>query len=115
MIAQGRGGRIIGEPSMPLPFFFFCVAHFGLAIIVLGACSGTGKQGQASLSAYSASKFSVRGLTQAAGESRSSSPPGFDAVRILKHVWTDSALEFGSYGITVNAYAPGPVKTPMCM
>lgn len=65
MIAQGRGGRIIG------------------------ACSGTGKQGQASLSAYSASKFSIRGLTQAA------------------------ALEFGSYGITVNAYAPGPVKTPM--
>ena len=25
-----------------------------------------------------------------------------------------SALEFGSHGITVNAYAPGPVKTPMC-
>jgi len=65
MMAQGRGGRIIG------------------------ACSGTGKQGQASLSAYSASKFGIRGLTQTA------------------------ALEFGSHGITVNAYAPGPVKTPM--
>jgi len=65
MIAQGRGGRIIG------------------------ACSGTGKQGQASLSAYSASKFAIRGLTQSA------------------------ALEFGAHGITVNAYAPGPVKTPM--
>jgi len=65
MMAQGRGGRIIG------------------------ACSGTGKQGQASLSAYSASKFAIRGLTQSA------------------------ALEFGSHGITVNAYAPGPVKTPM--
>ncbi|TFK68588.1 NAD(P)-binding protein [Pluteus cervinus] len=35
------------------------------------------------LSAYSASKFSVRGLTQAA------------------------SLEFGQYGITVNVYAPG--------
>ncbi|KAI0273052.1 hypothetical protein BGY98DRAFT_1099595 [Russula aff. rugulosa BPL654] len=65
MIAQGRGGRIIG------------------------ACSGTGKQGQASLSAYSASKFGIRALTQCA------------------------ALEFGAHGITVNAYAPGPVKTPM--
>ncbi|KAI9451786.1 hypothetical protein F5148DRAFT_532564 [Russula earlei] len=65
MIAQGRGGRIIG------------------------ACSGTGKQGQASLSAYSASKFGIRAITQCA------------------------ALEFGGYGITVNAYAPGPVKTPM--
>jgi len=65
MIAQGRGGRIIG------------------------ACSGTGKQGQASLSAYSASKFGIRALTQCA------------------------ALEFGRHRITVNAYAPGPVKTPM--
>ncbi|KAI0001178.1 hypothetical protein BJV77DRAFT_938964 [Russula vinacea] len=66
MIAQGRGGRIIG------------------------ACSGTGKQGQASLSAYSASKFGIRALTQCA------------------------ALEFGGHRITVNSYAPGPVKTPMC-
>jgi len=65
MIEQGRGGRIIG------------------------ACSGTGKQAQASLSAYSASKFAIRGLTQSA------------------------ALEFGAHGITVNAYTPGPVKTPM--
>ncbi|KAF8266242.1 acetoin reductase family protein [Lactarius quietus] len=65
MMAQGRGGRIIG------------------------ACSGTGKQGQASLSAYSASKFGIRALTQCA------------------------ALEFGKHAITVNAYAPGPVKTPM--
>ncbi|KAI0261213.1 hypothetical protein BC834DRAFT_972813 [Gloeopeniophorella convolvens] len=65
MIAQARGGRIIG------------------------ACSGTGKQGQASLGAYSASKFGIRALTQCA------------------------ALEFGKHGITVNAYAPGPVKTAM--
>jgi len=65
MIAQGRGGRIIG------------------------ACSGLGKQASAHATAYSASKFGVRGLTQSA------------------------ALEFGAHGITVNAYAPGPVKTPM--
>ncbi|KAJ7099859.1 hypothetical protein C8R43DRAFT_1141387 [Mycena crocata] len=65
MILQGRGGRIIG------------------------ACSGSGKQGYSILPDYSASKFAVRGLTQAA------------------------ALEFGKHGITVNTYAPGSVVTPM--
>ncbi|KAF7348887.1 hypothetical protein MVEN_01408900 [Mycena venus] len=44
MISQGRGGRIIG------------------------ACSGAGKQALAMLPDYSASKFAVRGLTQAAAE-----------------------------------------------
>ncbi|KAJ7103818.1 acetoin reductase family protein [Mycena epipterygia] len=65
MILQGRGGRIIG------------------------ATSGAGKQGYGPLPDYSASKFAVRGLTQAA------------------------AQEFGKYGITVNTYAPGSVITPM--
>ncbi|KAJ7808609.1 short chain oxidoreductase [Mycena olivaceomarginata] len=69
MVAQGRGGRIIG------------------------ACSLAGKQGEnqltqaqrahPKLSTYSASKFAVRGLTQAA------------------------ATELGPHGITVNAYALG--------
>ncbi|PSR74402.1 hypothetical protein PHLCEN_2v9910 [Hermanssonia centrifuga] len=44
MIKQGRGGRIIG------------------------ASSGAGKKGTFCMSAYSASKFAVRGLTQAVGE-----------------------------------------------
>ncbi|KAJ7699205.1 hypothetical protein B0H17DRAFT_1196296 [Mycena rosella] len=65
MIKQGRGGRIIG------------------------ACSLAGKQGLATLGPYTASKFAVRGITQAA------------------------ALEFGAHGITVNAYAPGAIDTPM--
>ncbi|KAJ7097579.1 acetoin reductase family protein [Mycena epipterygia] len=65
MISQGRGGRIIGASSL------------------------SGKRGGAAVSAYSASKFAIRGLTQAA------------------------ALEFGSHGITVNAYAPGTIDTPM--
>ncbi|KAJ7779154.1 hypothetical protein B0H16DRAFT_806616 [Mycena metata] len=65
MIAQGRGGRIIGASSV------------------------AGKKALATQSAYSASKFANRGLTQAA------------------------ALEFGPHGITVNAYAPGAVDTPM--
>ncbi|KAG1883245.1 hypothetical protein F4604DRAFT_281896 [Suillus subluteus] len=63
MIAQGEGGRIIGASSL------------------------AGKKGLRSLSAYCASKFAVRGLTQSA--------------------------ELGRNGITVNAYAPGIIQTPM--
>ncbi|MGC3362699.1 SDR family NAD(P)-dependent oxidoreductase, partial [Enterococcus faecalis] len=40
---------------------------------------------------YSSSKFAVRGMTQIA------------------------ARDLADYGITVNAYAPGIVKTPMMM
>ncbi|KAJ6482561.1 NAD-binding protein [Mycena sanguinolenta] len=65
MIAQGRGGRIIGASSF------------------------AGKKAIALQAVYSASKFAVRGLTQAA------------------------ALEFGPHGITVNAVAPGAVVTTM--
>ncbi|KIK92885.1 hypothetical protein PAXRUDRAFT_829565 [Paxillus rubicundulus Ve08.2h10] len=65
MVKQGRGGRIIGASSL------------------------AGKQGYPLLSAYCASKFAVKGLTQVA------------------------ALELGRYGITVNAYAPGLIVTPM--
>ncbi|EGN94562.1 hypothetical protein SERLA73DRAFT_188531 [Serpula lacrymans var. lacrymans S7.3] len=56
---------------------------------IIGACSLAGKIGHAYLSAYSASKFAVKGLTQSA------------------------ARELGRYGITVNAYAPGPIQTSM--
>ncbi|KAH9478057.1 Short-chain dehydrogenase [Psilocybe cubensis] len=63
MIRQGRGGRIIGAASV------------------------ASKQGLSMLSAYSASKFAVRGLTQSA------------------------AIELAKYNITVNAYAPGAVDT----
>jgi len=65
MIKQGRGGRIVG------------------------ACSTAGKVGVLNLSAYCASKFAVRGLTQAA------------------------ALELREHEITVNCYAPGYVDTSM--
>ncbi|KAJ6506169.1 acetoin reductase family protein [Mycena vitilis] len=65
MISQGRGGRMIG------------------------ACSTAGKQGSPMASAYCASKFAIRGLTQSA------------------------ASEYGPHRITVNSYAPGPTDTEM--
>ncbi|KAF7324647.1 NAD(P)-binding protein [Mycena kentingensis (nom. inval.)] len=65
MVKQGRGGRIIGASSI------------------------TGKQGQPNIAAYSASKWVVRGLTQAI------------------------AQELGPHGITVNAFSPGPIDTAM--
>jgi meso-butanediol dehydrogenase/(S,S)-butanediol dehydrogenase/diacetyl reductase len=64
-IKQGSGGKVIGAASQ--------VAH--------RAAGG--------FAAYSASKFAVRGLTQAA------------------------AQEWAQHGITVNAYAPGVVDTPL--
>jgi len=65
MIAQGHGGKIIGAASI--------AAHKGFAM----------------LGHYSASKWAVRGLTQAA------------------------AQEWAEHGITVNAFCPGIVGTAM--
>ncbi len=65
MIEQGEGGKIIGAASI--------AAHKGFGM----------------LGHYSASKFAVRGLTQAA------------------------AQEWAEHGITVNAYCPGIVGTKM--
>lgn len=65
MVAQGTGGKIIGAASI--------VAHRPFPL----------------LGNYSASKWGVRGLTQAA------------------------AMEWAQHGITVNAYCPGIVGTAM--
>lgn len=56
---------------------------------LIGASSQAGHRGAALLASYSATKFAVRGLTQAA------------------------AQEWAEHGITVNAYAPGIVDTPL--
>ncbi|KAJ7040939.1 acetoin reductase family protein [Mycena alexandri] len=77
---------------------FLCYKYAGIQMVkqgregsrIIGACSVAGKRaGSPFLGAYCASKFAVRGLTQAA------------------------ALEFGGHGITVNAYAPGAIDTDM--
>lgn len=59
-------------------------------------------------SAYSASKFAVRGLTQTAGELESK------LCGNLTLICNISAQEWGKHGIRVNAYAPGAVSTEMC-
>jgi meso-butanediol dehydrogenase/(S,S)-butanediol dehydrogenase/diacetyl reductase len=56
---------------------------------LIAACSISGYRPSGKAPAYCSSKWAVRGLTQSA------------------------ALEFGEYGITVNAYCPGSVKTGM--
>ncbi|KAJ7139437.1 NAD-P-binding protein [Mycena epipterygia] len=73
---------------------FLCYKYAALQMVsqgkggrIIGACSMAGKRGNAMSIAYSTSKFAIRGLTQ--------------------------TLELGKLGITVNAYAPGPIDTPM--
>jgi acetoin reductase-like protein len=56
---------------------------------IIGASSIYGKRGFRGSAPYAASKFAVRGLTQSAAD------------------------EWGRFGITVNAYAPGIIDTPM--
>ncbi|KAK7042776.1 L-2,3-butanediol dehydrogenase [Favolaschia claudopus] len=102
-ICKGRASILDVEPdewdqtfAINVRGVFLCYKYAAKQMIVqgrggrlVGACSGAGKQGYSYLPDYSSSKFAVRGLTQAA------------------------AGEFGKHGITVNAYAPGSVFTPM--
>ncbi|KAF9041524.1 hypothetical protein BJ165DRAFT_1530236 [Panaeolus papilionaceus] len=75
---------------------FHCYKHAAKQMIalgkggrIIGASSVAGKQGLLYGAAYSSSKFAVRSLTQVA------------------------AQELAQYNITVNAYAPGAIDTPM--
>jgi len=80
MIAQGRGGRIIGAfPLRPSPIFcrelmsifrgVFTSGKTGssLPIALCGDEAHLARTGLDLCSSYSASKFAIRGLTQAAG------------------------------------------------
>ncbi|KAI0746778.1 acetoin reductase family protein [Daedaleopsis nitida] len=75
---------------------FFCYKYAALQLIkqgqggrILGAASIASKRGYAEMTVYSATKFAIRGMTQCA------------------------AMDYGKYGITVNAYAPGVIETPL--
>ncbi|KAF9524333.1 NAD(P)-binding protein [Crepidotus variabilis] len=75
---------------------FLCYRYAAEAMVkqgrggrIIGAASLAGKEAWPLLSLYSSTKFALRGLTQAA------------------------ARELAAHGITVNAYAPGPVDTSM--
>ncbi|KAI0764913.1 acetoin reductase family protein [Fomes fomentarius] len=56
---------------------------------IIGAASIASKVGSPGQAIYCATKFAVRGMTQSA------------------------AMDYGKYGITVNAYAPGACDTPL--
>ncbi|OCB84775.1 NAD-binding protein [Sanghuangporus baumii] len=77
MIKQGRGGRLIG-----LLLAILLVLCIEFAAIKLQARTQN-------LTAYSAAKFAVRGLTQTA------------------------SIELRRHGITANSYAPGYIRTPL--
>jgi len=77
---------------------FLCYKHAAKQMIkqgkggrIIGASSAAGKKGVSNLVSYSMSKFAVRGLTQA------------------------TSAELRKYGITVNAYAPGIIPTPLIL
>jgi meso-butanediol dehydrogenase/(S,S)-butanediol dehydrogenase/diacetyl reductase len=56
---------------------------------IISAASQAGHEGNPGIALYSATKFAIRGLSQSA------------------------ARDLAKYGITVNTYAPGIVKTPL--
>ncbi|KAI0765296.1 hypothetical protein C8Q74DRAFT_1287495 [Fomes fomentarius] len=77
---------------------FLCVKHAARQMVAQGrggriicASSDAGKNGFPNTAAYSASKFAVRGLMHSA------------------------ALELRPHKITVNAYCPGLILTPLAM
>ncbi|KIK54410.1 hypothetical protein GYMLUDRAFT_232112 [Collybiopsis luxurians FD-317 M1] len=75
---------------------FLCYKYAAVQMIsqggggrIIGASSVSGKRGRPRGIAYCGTKFAIRGMTQVA------------------------ALDLAKYGITVNAYAPGPTETSM--
>lgn len=80
------GGVIWGTQAAIAQF-----EKFGHGGKIINATSQAGVVGNPNLSLYSSTKFAVRGLTQV------------------------TARDLAERGITVNAFAPGIVKTPMMM
>ncbi|KAG5351377.1 hypothetical protein C0989_006741 [Termitomyces sp. Mn162] len=96
---------------------FFCYKHAGAQMIaqghggrIIGASSLAGKRGTSIMAAYSATKFAIRSLTQSAGKLQTFNA---EMTRCPINLQRLEAMAFGPHGITVNAYAPGPIETPM--
>ena len=86
LIKQGNGGRIVGAASIASKQGQSDVTY----VLRFYANSLQSRlTGIALHSAYCATKFAIRGMTQSA------------------------AMDYGKYGITVNAYAPGAIETPL--
>lgn len=79
------------------------VACFALTSRLTSSISGI-----PGLAIYAGSIFCVRALTQSAGQY-----VDLHAVHDVFTLCVFLAMEWGSYGITVNAYAPGLIDTPM--
>jgi NAD(P)-dependent dehydrogenase (short-subunit alcohol dehydrogenase family) len=98
MIRQGRGGRIIGASSLS--------GKQGERLITSELpLTGAMLIGSINASVYCRTKFAIRGITRAAGMSVFSEAPLCSLIPL-------EAKEFGQYGITVNAYAPGAIEDP---
>ena len=68
----------------------------------------TNMTGLPMLTAYSASKFAIRGLTQAAGKFSSQN-------YVVQLIDNSLAKELAEYKIMVNCYAPGAITTGLGM
>ena len=93
LIKQGKGGRIIGAASIAgkkgtrrvySAEVFTFIRSPRCDIFPSSTFSGFPQH-----AVYTATKFAVRGMTQCA------------------------AIDYGKYGITVNAYAPGAIETAL--
>ena len=125
MIRQGRGGRIIGE-HFAKPVSVTQTQVIRRRVVDRWETRSESRSGHTNTrdciflsrivgmnggaSAYAASKFGVRGLTQCAGERVSVS----SSANIARRTHTRPALELAKHKITVNAYAPGVINTSMC-
>jgi hypothetical protein len=111
MIAQGRGGRIIGKLTVSLLWFALLTLVWPLSYRRMlrhrQARTGFPERLLCEQICYSSIDSVSRCVYVPSTRFRCCSHA--DAFTI------NLALEFGQHGITVNAYAAGPVKTPMCM
>lgn len=70
-----------------------------------------GTTGMPESAIYSSTKFAIRGMTQSAGGQACLN----DECLGIERQYLILAFDYGKYGITVNAYAPGVIETGLRM